>query len=194
MMDVENNDLFYLLAHYEEELSNINHSISHLYDMIVSLQKESDEKIRQASLHPQNLELGVRVQTSGGSDLSSVLGSISRINGEEIHDINEQVSVWKARKDQLNRLKISYDLISNCREKEIFEVFLKAEKQGRSPDPLIYQKGIQMRRAFYIRKKMLKVINSVFTSDFTTLQLLQISPMTLKKAQKEFLKNTDATN
>lgn len=193
-MDVENNDLFYLLAHYEEELSNINHSIKHLYDMIVSLQKESDEKIRQASLHPQNLELGVRVQTSGGSDLSSVLGSISRINGEEIHDINEQVSVWKARKDQLNRLKISYDLISNCREKEIFEVFLKAEKERRSPEPLIYQKGIQRRRAFYIRKKILMTITAIYKSEFTTLQLLQISPMSLKKAQKFFLKNTDATN
>lgn len=193
-MDVENNDLFYLLAHYEEELSNINHSIKHLYDMIISLQKESDEKIRQASLHPQNLELGVRVQTSGGSDLSSVLGSISRIKDEEIHDINEQVTVWKARKDQLNRLKISYDLISNCREKEIFEILLKAEKQGRNPRVLILQKGIQMNRAYKIRKTMLNAINSIFISDFTTLQLLQISPMSLKKAQKFFLKHTDATN
>lgn len=193
-MDVENNDLFYLLAHYEEELSNINQSIKHLYDMIISLQKESDEKIRQASLHPQNLELGVRVQTSGGSDLSSVLGSISRINCEEIHDINEQVTVWKARKDQLNRLKISYDLITNCREKEIFEILLKAEKQGRNPRVLILQKGIQMNRAYKIRKTMLNAINSIFVSEFTTLQLLQISPMSLKKAQKVFLKHTDTTN
>lgn len=193
-MDVENNDLFYLLAHYEEELSNINQSIRHLYEMIISLQKESDEKIRQASLHPQNLELGVRVQTSGGSDLSSVLGSISRIKDEEIHDINEQVTVWKARKDQLNRLKISYDLISSCWEKEIFEILLKAEKQGRNPRVLILQKGIQMNRAYKIRKTMLNAINSIFISDFTTLQLLQISPMSLKKAQKFFLKNTDATN
>lgn len=193
-MDVENNDLFYLLAHYEEELSNINQSIRHLYEMIISLQKESDEKIRQASLHPQNLELGVRVQTSGGSDLSSVLGSISRIKDEKIHDINEQVTVWKARKDQLNRLKISYDLISSCWEKEIFEILLKAEKQGRNPRVLILQKGIQMNRAYKIRKTMLNAINSIFISDFTTLQLLQISPMSLKKAQKFFLKNTDATN
>lgn len=191
--DLNGNDLFFLLAHYEDELRSINQKISHLYDMIVSIQNESAEKIRQASFHPQNTELGARIQTSGGSDLSSVLQSVVSIKKEEIQDISEQIAVVKARKDQLIRIKISYDLIANCWEKEIFEVFLKAEKIRRNPEPMILQKGIQRSRAYKIRKKMLETLNGIYTSSLTTLQLLQISPMGLKKAQKLFLtvKNSD---
>ena len=115
------------------------------------------------------------------------------IKKEEIQDISEQIAVVKARKDQLIRIKISYDLIANCWEKEIFEVFLKAEKIRRNPEPMILQKGIQRSRAYKIRKKMLETLNGIYTSSLTTLQLLQISPMGLKKAQKLFLtvKNSD---
>lgn len=191
--DLNGNDLFFLLAHYEDELRSINQKIRHLYNMIVSIQNESAEKIRQASFHPQNTELGARIQTSGGSDLSSVLQSVVSIKKEEIQDISEQITVVKARKDQLIRIKISYDLIATCWEKEIFEVFLKAEKIRRNPEPLIIQKGIQRSRAYKIRKKMLETLNGIYTSNLTTLQLLQISPMGLKKAQKLFLteKNTN---
>ena len=186
--DLNGNDLFFLLAHYEEELRSLTQKISHLYDMIVSIQKESAEKIRQASFHPQNTDLGARIQTSGGSDLFTVLQSVSQIKKEEVQDISEQISVIKARKDQLTRIKISYDLISKCWEKEIFEVFLKAEKMKRNPEPMILQKGIQRSRAYKIRKKMLETLTGIYASDLTTLQLLQISPMGLKKAQNLFLK------
>ena len=191
--DINGNDLFFLLAHYEDELRSINQKIRHLYDMIVSIQNESAEKIRQASFHPQNTELGARIQTSGGSDLSSVIQSVVSIKKEEIQDISEQIAVVKARKDQLTRIKISYDLISHCHEKEIFELFIEAEIVGKRPDTLIYQKGIRMRRAYYIKGKMLEVLSGIYNSSFSTLQLLQISPMGLKKAQKLFLteKNTN---
>lgn len=189
--DLNGNDLFFLLAHYEDELRSINQKISHLYDMIVSIQNESAEKIRQASFHPQNTELGARIQTSGGSDLSSVLQSVVSIKKEEIQDISEQIAVVKARKNQLTRIKISYDLIAHCHEKEIFELFIEAERVGKRPDTLIYQKGIRMRRAYYIKGKMLEVLSGIYYSSFTTLQLLQISPMGFKKAQRLFIKDTD---
>lgn len=186
--DLNGNDLFFLLAHYEEELRSLTQKISHLYDMIVSIQKESAEKIRQASFHPQNTDLGARIQTSGGSDLFIVLQSVSQIKKEEVQDISEQIAVVKARKDQLTRIKISYDLIAHCHEKEIFELFIEAERVGKKPNTLIYQKGIRMRRAYYIKGEILEVLCQIYHSNFTTLQLLQFSPMGLKKAQNLFLK------